>query len=418
MEHARLKEIVLDQRETFNRPKQLIERDIELDAYLKTSQVVIISGVRRCGKSSLLYLIKEKLDLQEQDYCYFNLDDERIVDEAEILDQVYRLHLEMHRKEPLFFLDEVQNIPNWEKFVNRLYEKGIKLFITGSNANLLSSEIASALTGRNKVLQLSPFSFKEYLRFIGRDYTLERLSSTQKSFLQGDFNDYLKKGGFPLVIAENDLELINGYFQDILYRDIVARHRLSQVDELKQIALYFASNVGKLFSYATLQQVSGVKSSASVKQYLEYLGQTYLFFYLKKFDYSVKKQIMNPKKVYAVDPAVCHRLGSHFSLNQGRILENVVYLELLRRGKEVFYHQQKKECDFVIKEGLQINAALQVTWEMNTQNTKRELEGLQEAMQVHQLQEGWLLTGVETKTSVSLPDNIKLMPVREWLLAG
>lgn len=418
MEHTRLKEIVLDQLETFNRPRKLIERDIELGSYLKTGQVVIISGVRRCGKSSLLYLIKERLGLQEQDYCYFNLDDERIVGEADILEQVYRLHLEMHRKEPLFFLDEIQNVQNWEKFVNRLYEKGIKLFITGSNANLLSSEIASTLTGRNKVLQLSPFSFAEYLRFIGRDYSVDRLSTSQKSFLQGDFNDYLQKGGFPLVIAENDLELINGYFQDILYRDIVARYRLSQVDELKQIALYFASNVGKLFSYATLQQISGVKSTASIKQYLEYLRQSYLFLFLKKFDYSVKKQIMNPKKVYAVDPALCHRLGSHFSLNQGRILENVVFLELLRRGKEVFYHQQKRECDFVIKEGLGISAALQVTWEMNSQNTKRELEGLQEAMQVHQLYEGWILTGVEARSSVSMPDNIKLMPVREWLLAG
>jgi len=160
MHKERLREILFDQNEVFNQQKHhLIDREIELTNYINTSQVIIISGIRRCGKSSLLYLIKEKMNLHESGYCYFNFDDERIIPDIAILEQVYNLHLEIHGKEPVLFFDEIQNINNWEKFVNRMYEKGTKLFVTGSNAKLLSSEISTSLTGRNKVLELFPFSF-------------------------------------------------------------------------------------------------------------------------------------------------------------------------------------------------------------------------------------------------------------------
>ena len=289
----RLKEIMFDQKDVFNNRKHLINRNIILDKYITTSQVVIISGIRRCGKSSLLYLIKAKMKLEESDYCYFNFDDERIITELTILENIYNLHIEVYGKEPILFLDEIQNIVNWEKFVNRMYEQGIKVFVTGSNAKLLSSEISTSLTGRNKLIELYPFSFAEYLRFIGNNYNLERITPTSKSLLLKDFNNYMDTGGFPLVVKENDTELINAYFQDILYRDIISRYRITQVNEIKQIGLYFASNIGKLFSYSTLQQISGVKSLSSIKDYLYYFEQSYLFFYLKKYDYSVKKQIMN-----------------------------------------------------------------------------------------------------------------------------
>jgi hypothetical protein len=264
MTNDRLKEIMFDQKAVFNNRKGLIKRDIELGKYISTSQVVIVSGIRRCGKSSLLYLIKEQMKLDETDYCYFNFDDERISADVSILEMMYSLHLEIYGKEPVFFLDEIQNIDSWEKFVNRMYEQGIKVFVTGSNAKLLSSEISTSLTGRNKLIELYPFSFSEYLRFIGNSYQLDQLTPKSKSLLLKDFNSYIQTGGFPLVVKENDLELVNGYFQDILYRDIISRYKLSQVDEIKQIGLYFASNIGKLFSYATLQNISGVKSLSSI----------------------------------------------------------------------------------------------------------------------------------------------------------
>lgn len=416
MNRDRIKEIMLDQKEAFNRHKQLIERQVSLDAAIASKQIIVISGVRRCGKSSLLYLIKEKMKLPEQDYCYFNFDDERIIADVDLLDTLYTTHLELYGNEPVFFLDEVQNIPAWEKFVNRLYEKGRKVFVTGSNAQLLSSEIASSLTGRNKVLELFPFSFQEYLSFIGHRYDADMLNSKQKALLQRDFGQYIQTGGFPLVVKENDLELINTYFRDILYRDIIARYRLSQVNEIKQIGLFFASNCGKRFSYATLQQISGVKSLSSVKDYISYYEQAYLFFFLLKFDYSLKKQIMNPRKVYAIDPAFSQRLGFHFSENKGRMLENIILIELLRRGKEVYYHEGKNECDFIIKQGLKAIEAIQVCWTLDDSNLQRECNGLTEAMKAFEIPYGTLIVHtIEANTSL-IHHSINVISIWKWLM--
>jgi len=412
----RLKEIMFDQKVVFNSRKQLIHRDIDLEKYINTSQVVIISGIRRCGKSSLLFLIKEKMNLEEPEYCYFNFDDERIIADISIFENIYNLHLEVYGKEPVFFLDEIQNIDNWEKFVNRMYEQGFKVFVTGSNAKLLSSEISTSLTGRNKLIELYPFSFSEYLRFIGNSYNLDRITPKTKSLLFKDFTNYSVTGGFPLVVKENDTELINAYFQDILYRDIISRYRLTQVNEIKQIGIYFASNIGKLFSYSTLQNISGVKSLSSIKDYLYYYEQSYLFFYLKKFDYSVKKQIMNPKKVYTIDPAFAHRLGYHFSENKGRILENVVFLELLRRGKEVYYHSGKNECDFLVKEGLEITEAIQVVYQLDAGNYERETRGIKEAMQTYNIKRGLLITNNTEGAFNMNSKGIELIPIWKWLL--
>lgn len=413
----RLKEILLDQKEVFNNRKHLIQRDVDLEKYISTGQIVIISGIRRCGKSSLLFLIKEKMKLTDAEFCYFNFDDERILAETSTFEDIYTLHIELYGKEPVLFLDEVQNINHWEKFVNRMYEQGVKVFVTGSNARMLSSEISTSLTGRNKLIELFPFSFSEYLRFLGHEYNREQMVPKTRSLLLKDFNRYLETGGFPLVVKENDPELINTYFQDILYRDIVARYRLSQVNELRQIGLWFASNVGKIFSYSTLQEISGIKSTSSVKDYLYYYEQSYLFFYLKKFDFSVKKQMMNPKKVYAIDPAFVHRLGFNFSENKGRILENIVFLELMRRNKEVYYYSGKKECDFLVKEGMKVSEAIQVVYTLHRENYEREYLGLEEAIAAHQLPSGLMLTD-QIEEDLGKPENkkIKVMPVWKWLL--
>lgn len=413
----RLKEILFDQKEVFNTRKNLVTRDIQLDKFISTNQVVIISGVRRCGKSSLLFLIKEKMKLDESEFCYFNFDDERIITDISILENIFNLHLEIYGKDPILFLDEIQNIPNWEKFVNRMYEQQIKIFVTGSNAKLLSSEISTSLTGRNKLIELFPFSFSEYLRLIGNVYNTNILSSRQKSLLKKDFNNYMQTGGFPLIVKENDTELINAYFQDILYRDIIARYRLTQVNEIRQIGLYFASNIGKLFSYSTLQNISGIKSLSSIKAYLWYYEQSYLFFYLRKFDYSVKKQIMNPKKVYSIDPAFVQRLGFNFSENSGRILENIVYLELLRRGKEVYYYAGKNECDFLIKNGLEVIEAIQVVYQLDVTNKERELKGLSEAMNTYNIKKGLLLTYNTEEMDLTMNETIAIVPVWKWLLS-
>lgn len=419
MDALKLRQVYIDQQASFKQHKCLIDRDIDLIPYLQTRQVVVITGVRRCGKSSLLYLLKQQLKLQDEACCYFNFDDERIMHETTLPEQIYLLHLELYQTEPIFFFDEVQNIPGWERFVNRMYEKRCKLFVTGSNAKLLSSEVASSLTGRNKTLSLFPFSFGEFLSFKGQSYAPGSRTSEEISLLQSDVEQYMQLGGFPTVIQENDLTWINQYFQDILYRDIVARYRITQVAELRQMALFLASNVGKLFSYSTLQRLSGLKSTQSVKSYVDYLEQSYLFVYLRKFDYSVKKQIMSSRKVYAIDPAFCNHLGFRFSENQGRVLENIVYLQLLRHGKQVYYYQGKRECDFVIQQGLKVVKAIQVVYALTESNFRREIEGLTEAMDTFDLSHGLLITRrLPIGMHLAIPDNIQVIPAWEWLLQG
>jgi hypothetical protein len=294
-----------------------------------------------------------------------------------------------------------------------MYEQGIKIFVTGSNAQMLSSEISTSLTGRNKLIELYPFSFSESLRFKGNEIDPDKLSGKNKSLVLKDFNQYMEQGGFPLVVKENDLEILNAYFQDIFYRDIIARYNLSQVNEIKQIGQYFASNTSKLFSYSTLQEISGVKSTSSIKDYLYYYSQSYLFFYLSKFDYSVKKQIRNQKKVYTIDTGFSNRIGFNFSANKGRILENIVFLELQRRACETYYHSANHECDFVIKEGINIKEAIQVCYQLESENKDREYQGLLEAMHQYKLKTGLLLTYDD---DISEHKGITVMPVWKWLL--
>lgn len=415
MDKDQLKRVMLDQKAYFLNRNNLIYRDIDYDLYSRTSQIVVISGVRRCGKSCLMALFRQKMNLSEKEFCYLNCDDERLLLDDLLLDQLHTLHLEMYGTKPVFFFDEVQMAPHWEKFVNRMYECGHKVFVTGSNARLLSSEIATTLTGRNRVITLLPFSFKEYLRFKGHEYQLNALTTVAKAQLLTDLNAYQKTGGFPLVVQENDIEILNAWFQDILYRDVVSRYRLSQVKELRQMAIYLFSNVGKPFSYSTLQKVSELKSTNSVSNYLQYLEQSYLFFYLPKFDYSVKKQMLNSKKLYVIDAGAINRLGFHFSEEKGRLLENTVYLELLRQGKEVYYHKGKKECDFVVFENGQIVEAIQVTDKLTNQNKDREVGGLKDALETYHIENGKIIV-YDRDNSLTEGIDVPVVSAWQWLL--
>ena len=418
MDNEELKDIIFEQEEQFEEQSKCSNRTIKLDRYIATSLVIVISGVRRCGKSTLLYLIKEKMKLKQGEFLYFNFDDERVPQDVMFFSKLYNLFKEIYGKEPVFFFDEVQNIKGWEKFVNRMYEKGRKLFVTGSNARMLSSEIASTLTGRNMTISLFPFSFDEYLTLKKTKYNLNRLTPTVKNKIKSDFDFYFHNGGFPIVDKEGDLKVLHSYFQDIFYRDIIARYAITEVESIKQLALYAMSNIGKLFSYSTLQKISSIKSRSTIKTYLEYYNQSYLLFYLSKFDYSVKKQIMNPKKMYVIDQGFSSQIGFNFSANKGRILENVVFLELKRRGKEIYYHSKKNECDFVVKEGLEIVEAIQVCYDLNFENEKRELAGLIEAVKTYDLETGIILTMDQDKTIEHKGFEIQLTPVWKWLITN
>lgn len=411
----RLKSILLDQKQIFENKRDLMDRDIDLRPYLKTKQIVVVSGVRRCGKSSLLFLIKNRLGLLPEDYCYFNFEDERIIPDTELFDKIYRLHVEIYGKDPIFFFDEIQLVPGWEKFANRMYESNHKLYVTGSNGKLLSSEISTSLTGRCKTIRLFPFSFAEYLRYCNISFDLNTLTPRQDSLLQRAFNEYVRYGGFPLVIEEQDLQIIQFWFQDILYRDVIARYKVSQVRELKQLAIFLLSNIGKIFSYATLCKICGIKSPSTVKNYVEYFEQSYMLSFVNKFDFSVKKQMLNPSKVYAIDPAVAYQMGFKFSENSGRLMENIVYIELLRRGKNIFYSTGAGECDFVLQEGIHVTEAIQVVDDLTLRNIERELSGLTEAMRTFDIPRGLILAG-HCEEQIALPENVEIQKISHWLL--
>lgn len=426
MNKDKLKLVLLDQREFFLEKKSLIERELDLNPFLKTNQIVLISGIRRCGKSSLLYLIKNQLSLSENNILYFNFDDERLAKfSVEDFNKILELHQELFNidlKDTVLFFDEVQNFSGWEKFLNRLYERKIKIFVTGSNANLLSSELGTALTGRNMVIHLHPFSFIEYLKSKNFNFNPSIINTKKKVEIVQHLTGFLKYGGFPLVVEEENLELVKSYYQDILYRDIISRYNLSQLEEIKLLGSFLSTNIGKIFSYSKLKELVGIKSLSTLKNYLGYFEHSYLFYYLKKFDYSIKKQILNPRKIYVSDLSFNSEIGFKFSEDYGRILENLVFIELKRQGHELYYHQQKNECDFVIKESLDITKAIQVTKSLdNIQTKKREFDGLLDAMSSYKLKTGLILTEDEEFTEkINDKDGnsytVKVLPVWKWLL--
>jgi len=415
MEKEKLRQVLHDQQKLFSQKEELVEREVYLDKYLKGNEIIVITGIRRCGKSSLLKIISKKL---KEDFIYITFDDIRLSDfDIKNFEDIGDIVAEIHgiNTKVTYLLDEIQNVPSWERWVNNLFTREIKVFVTGSNSSLLSSEISTFLTGRNKIIRLYPFSFKEFLLFkhIKPDY---KLTDERRGILSG-FNEYFEKGGFPLIIKNNDLELSKQYFEDILNKDIINRYGIKKIKEFNDLVLYLFSNVSKTYSYSTLKHVSGIKSLSMIKNYIEYLKNVFIASTINRFDYSVKKQKVSSSKFYVLDNSFLKTIAFNFSENLGRRLENLVFIELIRRGFEVYYHAEKNECDFVIKEGLKITKAIQVCLSLDNPVTKeREFSGLLEALRRHKLNDGLILT-LDKEGEIKKDDkNIIIKPVWKWLL--
>src|SRR3972149_536661 len=362
MEKNKLKELILEHKTRFLARDHLTRRDIQksIEPYLKQREIILITGVRRSGKSSLMRLICDdvitKFNIPVSNILYLNFEDDRLVDfTVKDFEALYEIFVEMEnpRGKKYFFLDEIQNVKGWEKWVNRLYEfEDIKIFVTESNASMLSSEVSTALTGRNRQIVNWPFSFREFLTFKGLavDETVF-YHRDKRTEIKRLFKQYIQLGGFPEVLKINDTTLLEQYFKDILYRDVIARHSIRNIKEIKELALLLASNLGTILSYKNIQGLIGVKSQNTVKNYLESLEDVFLFFCVDLFDYSVKRQIYNPSKVYCIDAALSRSMSFDFSRNLGHIYENLVFLELKRRNEEVFYCKSKKgrEVDFIVQ---------------------------------------------------------------------
>ena len=235
--------------------------------------------------------------------------------------------------------------------------------------------------------------------------------------IQSAFNDYLQQGGFPIYLKSEDGIVLKTLYDNILYKDVMVRNQIVNEREVKELVYYTVSNIGKPLTYTSLAKVIGVKNPTTVKNYLEYIENTYLLFSLSKLDYSVKAQLRNPKKVYAIDNALVSRLGFHFSGEEGRLLENMVYIELRRRGGEIFYHNSgNAECDFVVRDGFRVVQAIQVCYLLDSSDTReREIRGIQDAMDIYQLSKGIIITNTHEEEVKYGDKMIHILPAWKWL---
>jgi len=430
-----LKEVIISQKKVFLEKKDLFKRDILDGFYQKfhlANEALVITGVRRCGKSSLMRLIwdeyKKREKLIDEQFLYINFEDERLVDFkkddfSKLLEAYLELYAPDKKKKIFLFLDEIQNVAYWEKWINRTYEEEkYKIFITGSNATLLSSELATALTGRNIPITLYPLTFREYLvNFMGRKITATSFYDQQeRAKIEKTLKEYLLFGGMPAYIKTHSIELIQEYFKDIISRDIVNRYRVKYKQELKELAHLLLTNLGQIQSLKNISQGIEIKNINTIKNYLKYLEDSFLFCHLPLFSYSLKKQIYNPDKYYTVDIAFFHNIAFKNSDNAGAVYENVVFMELIRNSQnEVYYCQTGKghEVDFAVKRKNKVQQLIQVCYETVSVKTElREERALWEAMDELNLEEGIILNREVEKTQEKNGKKIYYIPLWKWLL--
>jgi predicted AAA+ superfamily ATPase len=399
----------------------------KINACLSTGEIIVLKGIRRSGKSTLLinhirHLTSEGLDKKE--ILFVNFEDPRFEGDlnSELLEQIFLVYKEFVNNEtkPHIFLDEVQNVVQWEKWVLTGYElKWAHFYVTGSSSKLLSREFGTALSGRFLPIEVFPLDFREYLLFKAQPAPDKVTLITRQLVYKIAFNEYLKAGGFPKTCAlEEDLrrQEIIMYYETIILKDIVARYNLKNYDSVKKVAVYLLSNIGKPFNLNKVRTSLNLSYDLADK-YFEYLKDAFLLFEVFQYDHSLNRQFANHRKVYCIDNGILTNTSFRISEDYGRYLENLVFIELLREGHEVYFHQGKKECDFVIKEGLAIRQAIQVCRALQDEVTKkREIDGLMEALDAYELNEGMILTEDEESEIAVEGRRILVKPVWKWLL--
>ena len=372
-----LHEVALAQKSDIQKKSLGLERN-ELNEFpLVNSHALIISGIRRCGKSTLLVQLLEN---QYPDAFYLNFEDPRLygftVEDFQKIDKLIT-----ESTQTALFLDEVQVVEGWERYVRqKLDQENFQIVITGSNASLLSRELGTKLTGRHITKELFPFSYGQFCEF-------QNLSKSKESTLQ-----YLKLGGFPEHLKTGRSELLHQLFDDLLLRDIAVRYGVRDVKSLQNLAIYLMSNVAKLVSGNNLRKVLEIKATSTVMEYFSYLEESWLFFFVPKFSYSQRKQLINAKKVYSIDTGMVTANSRSFSEDHGRRFENMVFLHFRRKYQEIYYFSDKHECDFVVFDRKGLVELVQVCAELNPDNLKRELDGLWEAMKFFDKKEALLVT--------------------------
>lgn len=390
----------------------------QVEKYLKSNLMKLITGPRRAGKSVFSLLL-----LRGKRFAYLNFDDDKLLKEFDE-EHIMQVLKEVYSDYDYLLLDEPQNLPNWDLWVSKLYRRGYNLVITGSNSNLLSSEMASLLTGRYLSIEVLPFSLRETLEY--RKSNFNPALPEDKADFMLQVEDYFHYGGYPEIINNRDIteSYLKTLFDSIIMKDIVRRYKVRKVEELYQFATYMISIFTSPFTYSSITEELGLSSKTTVQKFCTYLKNCYLFFYLPRYNHKLKLMQKAPQKVYIVDNGFLSSSAFQISENKGRLLENLVLLEFIRRkyeiGKNLFYYrnQSDKEVDFVVRENNIVRQLVQVCWDMSNPKTqKREIGSLMACAKDFPNGELFVITWNEQKEITMNAKIIHVIPYYKWCLS-
>ncbi|MDO8498603.1 MAG: ATP-binding protein [bacterium] len=415
-----IRALLIEQREEILHKDLGIERNklAEIASYKNTPFPVVISGLRRAGKSTLLAQLAHQF-YPDNNYFYVNFEDERFLSfTVADFTKLHELLIELFGNQQVFLMDEVQNIKGWESFVNRMIRAGYKFYITGSNASLLSKELGTKLTGRYVPVELFPFSFKEYLKFKKLDLPdLKLLTTVQKGELKKAFRDYLQEGGVPQALQYPQVPIYKTLYDDIISRDIGERYKLTDTKPLRELTFYLLSNISSLVSYNKLKGLLQLGSVNTISSYIDYLEASWMLLVVFRYAFSVKKQQIANKKVYCIDTGLVKAVAFSFSEDKGKFLENSVFLKLRRLYEDDIYYyktETDKEVDFYLpKEKTFIQVSQTIT---EPTAREREIQALLEAMNEVEKSTGIILTEDDNETLEFGDKIITVLPVYKWLL--
>lgn len=414
-----MRRIVLSQRKERDEllGKSYLPRDHrdDAEAFMSSSLIKLITGPRRAGKSvSALLLLKDK------NFAYLNFDDEQLLEKFDE-DVIMQVLAEVYPDFEYLLLDEIQNLEHWDMWVSKLYRRGYNMLITGSNAKLLSSEMATVLTGRYLEMEVLPFSLSECLRLNGQEWTAELPDERAKLMLQTE--DYMHYGGYPEIV--NNREITESYlrslFDSIILKDVAKRYNIRKTAELYRMATYLVSMFSNPVTYSSLKDDLGFSSKSTVQKFCNYLQQTFLFFFLPRYNSKLKLMQKSPQKVYVVDNGFMASNAFQTSENKGRLLENLVFLELIRRknkvGDNVFYYRSRndRETDFVIREKFQITQLIQVCYDLSNKKTeKREIDAVTECAEELNCSNLLIITWDQEMTIQKGGRSVSVVPFYKW----
>lgn len=395
---------------------------------IDTKKIITLIGVRRCGKTSIFYhMINQLIEkIEKTKILFLNFEDERFELNSDELDLILQAYMELYPSYKLsecyFFFDEIQNIPNWEKFIRRMYDTVSKnIFITGSNSKLLSSEIATSLRGRTLNFEIFPLSFKEYLSF--KDIEVDFYSSKSLAFIKNAQESFLKNGSFPEILFLEEIyanKTLQEYFNVLLYKDLAERYNITNTVALKFFLKRIISSSTKQISINKIfneLKSSGIKiGKNTLYEFLEYVQNIYLALTLQKYDNSLINKELGEKKIYSIDIGLNNATEFRFSDDIGKSLENAVFLELKRKEFDIYYYRtSKSECDFLVFDKNTISDVIQVTFDMSDENTKsREIKGLIEACKNFDLKSGTIITFDSEDELIENGIKIKIIPFYKW----